>query len=114
MLSDISDAAGSQIVLRLTCQTLRSIRDVYPELWQYMMNASGRKDRFLFLECASHMRNRNALTCDSSRVTSALAASDEDNISLAGVGVIVFEKEKSVDAIIPQGRSLHDDAQRTS
>lgn len=40
------------------------------------------------------------LTCDGSGVPGAFAASDEDDIALARVGIVVLEKEELVDAIV--------------
>jgi len=46
-------------------------------------------------------------------VAGGLAASDEDNISLARICVFVLEEEKIVDAVVTKGGGLDHDTERT-
>lgn len=41
-----------------------------------------------------------------------LASGNEDDIPLAGVGVVVLEEEKVIDSVIPQRGGLHYQAHR--
>ncbi len=50
------------------------------------------------------------LTGDSLGMATALAARDEDDVVLAGIRVVVFEKEELVDAVVVERRDLDDDA----
>lgn len=48
------------------------------------------------------------------RVFRRLATCDEDDVALAGVGILVLKEKKVVNAIVAEGRGLDDDAQRPS
>lgn len=53
-----------------------------------------------------------SLTCDGLRVPSTLAASNEDNISLAGSDVVAFQKEEFVDTVVLKGCNLDNGSNR--
>lgn len=55
-----------------------------------------------------------ALTCDGMSIAGRLAPSDEDDISLARVCVVVFKEEEIVDTVIAQSRGLDHDTKWTS
>ena len=54
------------------------------------------------------------LTCYVLSVTTTFAARNEDNITLASVGVLILEKEEFVNAVILQCRDLNNDSDRAS
>lgn len=52
------------------------------------------------------------LTCDGLRVPSTLAASDEDDISLARSDIIALQKEEFVDTVVLKGCNLGNGSDR--
>jgi hypothetical protein len=53
------------------------------------------------------------LTCDVLGMSGTFAPRHEYDIALAGVGIVVLQKEELVDAVLLQRRDLDDDADRT-
>lgn len=74
-----------------------------PELWDLVFTDASKEN----------LSRGKELTGDGVSVTSTLASCDEDNITLACIGVLVLEKEEFIDAIVIQGRDFDDNSNRT-
>lgn len=88
-------------------------------LQDYFMAGSTSKASCEGLECVAELKIRFKfewdlfnLTCDGLRVPSTLAASNEDNISLADSDVVAFQKEEFVDTVVLKGCNLDNGSNR--